>query len=332
VDERLARQVVELATRAPSVHNTQPWRFVAGDAALDLYADRSRQLTALDPTGRQLTISCGAALRFAELAVRGLGYSRSTELLPGGDDDHLARLTIGPPAPVDANELALVREVGRRRTVRDRFDGVPLTMSDKDMLDDDARASGAWLQWLESEPERVALAVFTNRADRVEQADRALRAELVHWSRHDDTAEDGIGPSVLPGLPSGLRSSDVPVRDFAAPVADASIADSQHLPLPAERPDLAVLCTGYDWPISWLQAGRALATVWLRATQLQLAASPVGQALDLPWTRRQLQAELDLPGSPQLIVRFGRALLSAPTSPRRPVSDVLEVRPCPRPT
>jgi nitroreductase len=52
VDERLARQVVELAARAPSVHNTQPWRFVAGRAELNLYADRARQLTVLDPTGR----------------------------------------------------------------------------------------------------------------------------------------------------------------------------------------------------------------------------------------------------------------------------------------
>jgi hypothetical protein len=58
-----------------------------------------------------------------------------------------------------------------------------------------------------------------------------------------------------------------------------------------------------------------------------LATSPVGQALDLPWTRRRLQAELGMTGSPQLILRFGRALLSGPASPRRPVSDVLDVRP-----
>ena len=155
----------------------------------------------------------------------------------------------------------------------------------------------------------------------------AMRAELARWSRGDDTADDGIGPSVLSDLPYGLRSSDVPLRDFSVPVADTGIADPQQFPLPAERPDLAVLCTRYDGPISWLHAGRALATVWLRATQLQLATSPVGQALDLPWTRRRLQAELGMTGSPQLVLRFGRALLSGPASPRRPVSEVLDVRP-----
>ena len=327
MDERLARQVVELATRAPSVHNTQPWRFVAGTAELDLYADRTRQLAMLDPTGRQLTISCGAALGFAELAVCALGYSHSTELVPDGGDDHLARLRIGPPAPAGADELALVREIGRRRTVRDRFDGVPLTMAEKATLDRDVRADGVWLRWLVSEPEHVAVAVLTDRADRIEHADSAVRAELARWSRGDDTADDGIGPGVLPGLPAGLRSSDVPLRDFSVPVADTGIADPQQFPLPAEKPDLAVLCTRDDGPISWLHAGRALATVWLRATQLQLAASPVGQALDLPWTRHRLQAELGVAGSPQLVLRFGHALLSGSASPRRPVSDVLEVRP-----
>jgi hypothetical protein len=327
VDERLARQVVELATRAPSVHNTQPWRFVAGQAELDLYADRRRQLMVLDPTGRQLTISCGAALGLAEIAVSALGYSHSTELLPDEDGEHLARLRIGPPAPVGAEELALVREIGRRRTVRDRFDGVPLTMAEKVTLDRDAGAYGVWLQWLASEPERVAVAVLTDRSDRIEHADPAVRAELARWSRGDDTADDGIGPNVLPGLPSGLRSSDVRLRDFSVPIADAGVADPQQFPLPAERPDLAVLCTRYDGPTNWLHAGRALATVWLRATQLQLAASPVGQALDLPWTRHRLQTELGLAGTPQLVLRFGHALLSGSVSPRRPVSDVLDVRP-----
>jgi hypothetical protein len=326
MDEQLARQVVELATRAPSVHNTQPWRFVAGRAGLDLYADRTRQLTMLDPTGRQLTVSCGAALGFAELAVRALGHSSTTELLPDGGGDHLAHVAIGPPTSVGADELALAREIGRRRTVRDRFDGVLLTTAEKATLDRDARTAGAWLQWVASESDRVALAVLTDRADRIQQADPALRAELVDWFRDDDAAPDGIAPGVLPDVPFGLRSSDVPLRDFPAAATDAGITHPQRLPLPAERADLAVLCTRDDGPISWLRTGRALALVWLRATQMQLAASPVGQALDLPWTRRRLQIELGMPGFPQLVLRLGRAQRSGPASPRRPVDDVLDLR------
>ena len=83
--EEIAR-AVELATRAPSVHNTQPWRFRADGDVLDLYADRSRQLAHLDPLGRQLTLSCGAALLFARVALGTTGLAHRVEIMPDPDD------------------------------------------------------------------------------------------------------------------------------------------------------------------------------------------------------------------------------------------------------
>ncbi|MDX6584329.1 MAG: hypothetical protein QOI10_3513, partial [Solirubrobacterales bacterium] len=53
---------LELAVRAPSLHNTQPWRWRVGDESVQLYLDQARQLPATDPEGRELIISCGAAL------------------------------------------------------------------------------------------------------------------------------------------------------------------------------------------------------------------------------------------------------------------------------
>ncbi len=40
---------VERAVRAPSVHNTQPWRWRVGDDAVQLHADWTRHLVATDP-------------------------------------------------------------------------------------------------------------------------------------------------------------------------------------------------------------------------------------------------------------------------------------------
>ena len=54
------RLTVQTATRAPSVHNSQPWRFTHDPDGLDLYADDPRRLAVLDPTGRQVHLSCGA--------------------------------------------------------------------------------------------------------------------------------------------------------------------------------------------------------------------------------------------------------------------------------
>jgi hypothetical protein len=43
-------------------HNTQPWRFAVGSSWIDIHADDSRRLAVADQDGREMIISCGAAL------------------------------------------------------------------------------------------------------------------------------------------------------------------------------------------------------------------------------------------------------------------------------
>ena len=76
--------LIATAARAPSVHNTQPWRFRAGQYVIELYADQRRKLR-VDPAGREMLISCGAALFGLRLAVRSLGYLPVVKLLPDPD-------------------------------------------------------------------------------------------------------------------------------------------------------------------------------------------------------------------------------------------------------
>jgi nitroreductase len=92
------RLITEFASLAPSVHNTQPWRFVASEHALEVRADPSRRLEYLDGDTRQLHISCGAAVEFARLAIRALGYACVVRLAPAADDPTLlATITLKQP-------------------------------------------------------------------------------------------------------------------------------------------------------------------------------------------------------------------------------------------
>ncbi|MET0840461.1 MAG: hypothetical protein ABWY19_16895, partial [Marmoricola sp.] len=89
------RQVVVLACRAPSVHNTQPWQWRIAGQTIELYADRTRQLPVADPEGRNLVISCGAALHHAGESARALGLDAAVEPLPDpADPDLLATIRL----------------------------------------------------------------------------------------------------------------------------------------------------------------------------------------------------------------------------------------------
>ena len=69
VDRRTVRAAIELASRAPSVHNSQPWRWMVGPHSVHLYADLRRWLPATDADGRDLVVSCGAALHHLRVAL-----------------------------------------------------------------------------------------------------------------------------------------------------------------------------------------------------------------------------------------------------------------------
>src|SRR4030095_2675860 len=91
---------VAVATRAPSVHNTQPWLFRLIDGGVELYADRRRQLGVSDPTGTALRVSCGAAIFNLRLAFAQLGLAPEVRLLPEPSrPDLLARVVGGSPRP-----------------------------------------------------------------------------------------------------------------------------------------------------------------------------------------------------------------------------------------
>ena len=81
-DHETVYTALSLATRAPSVHNTQPWRWRVGSASLHLYAEPELHLPSTDPDGRDLILSCG--IRFAPLRGRvgGLGMASKGTPLP----------------------------------------------------------------------------------------------------------------------------------------------------------------------------------------------------------------------------------------------------------
>jgi nitroreductase len=301
------------AVLAPSMHNTQPWRFRFGAGTVEVYRDRERELPAEDPARRMLFVSLGAAifnLRVAA-AARGMG-SAVRHLMDQRRPDLVAVVELGKTP--SESLAALEPYLTERRTNREPFTGDRLPAQLRVELDLCARVEGAVLQWIDDPDRRWWLRAATNEATIADDESRARTTERRRWVGGERTT-DGVPSSAL-----GSRvASGAPVaRDLAATAADALRPAAGF----EREPQLAVLATRYDGPIEWLRAGQALEHVLLEATARGVSYSLLNQAIEHEELRGQVNDPLGPWQRPQSVIRFGYGTPVPPT-PRRPAEDVL---------
>src|SRR5215467_11038619 len=293
------------AARAPSVHNTQPWRFAVGPHAIDLYADPARKLR-YDRAGREMLISCGAALFGLRLAVRELGYLPAVSLFPEPSRvGLLARVTLGPQAPLTALERRMLAALPHRHTHRGAFDPGEVPASLLAGLQHDALAEGATLALIDSPGKYSKLAALAAEATRMQALNPAAREDILRWSRAAGSpARDGVPAAAFAPAGSAVTGR-LAQRDFDL---------GRHLGLlPGPGPDgpppaaTAVLVTLGDSRADWLRAGQALHRVLAHAATAWVSASLHTQPLEVPAIRDLIRVRLALPGVAQMLLQFGPA-------------------------
>lgn len=308
-DRSTVRGALELANRAPSVHNTQPWHWLVSDHSVELMADRSRQVPATDPDGRDLLLSCGAALHHFRVALAAAGWRAEVRLLPGADPDHLASIEMAPSEPAE-EELALARAIPRRRTDRREFTSWPVPSGHlRLMARYAAEAGGLLVPVTEPGPRHVVVAAITAAAW-WQETDPAYRQELTDWSGRGQTDDDGV---LAASTPSASRvRGDTPLRTFPGGALDEPDTGPG-----GDDGELLVLATTEDDVPSRLRAGAAASAALLAATSLDLATCPLSQPLEVRNTRVRIRDEV-LRGAahPQLILRVGWVPTSAEPLPR----------------
>ena len=309
-----AEYLIATAARAPSVQNTQPWRFKVTESAVELYRDSRRQLQA-DPDGREMLISCGAALYGLRLAVRSLGYLPEVDVLPRpGSPRLLARVALGAATPMTAAEEEMLEALPHRHTHRAAFAPDSLPAGLLPGLRHDAMAEQARLDIVGQGRAYQQLADIVSAAARRLDLDPWARAETRYWSGNP-AGPDGIPPQAFPAAttrqPGRLRQRDFDLgRGLGLLTADG--------PGPAAT---AVLLTTGDGPREWLCAGQALHRLLLHAATRSVFASLYTQPLEHPIIRALIQDRLALPGPPQMLLQLGVGHTTQAT-PRRPPQDV----------
>ena len=320
--EEIARYVVATAVWAPSVHNTQPWRFTVGGQQISLHADADRRLVVADPNGREMLISCGAALFNVRLALRSLGYIPETCVLPDpGQPSLVAQVSWRPGVAGDEFERSLFGHMLTRRTHRGAFDPEPLPPGLLTALRTGAVQEGAALRIVADDGRRAALAAAVETAERHQRLVGERARELARWAPPPGSARsDGVPATSYPAR-AEYTEPYFPGRDFAhghgwglPPLSTARWARAAGV--------VGLLTTAADRPVDWVNTGQALQRILLTASTSGAAVALHSQPLELPWLREFIRTQLSDSAYPHLVLRIG-LVTQAAVSVRRDPDEVL---------
>lgn len=320
-DIAVLQQAVLLACRAPSVHNSQPWRWVAEDGVLRLYVDHHRALPATDYSGREVILSCGAVLDHLCVAMAAAGWDPMVHRFPDPQDpDLLAALEFSPADDVTESQHRRAEAILQRRTDRlplgrptywDMFEPVLRDVLDGNLVSLD----------VVPDDERPRLVEATELTEALRRRDSYYRAELEWWTSSFVLTE-GMPPSALASDKEGWRvdvARSFPVRSHADRRGEVG----------ADWAKILVLSTPTDTRADVLRCGEVLSTVLLECTAAGMATCPLTHLIELEASRDIVRELIGRRGEPQVLVRAGiaPALEQLPAAtPRRPLRDVLQIR------
>jgi nitroreductase len=304
---------------APSIHDSQPWRWRLADTTLDLYLEPRQVLHATDPAARLATLSCGAALHHARLSLAAQGWHATVARLPKSTElHHLAHLRIGSRAPVDPSAARHLRTIPLRHTDRRPVTGAPVAPEHLAAVAAAVRGEDTWLHVLRRH-QILALGVAGDRTQRSEAAESGRQAELGYRTRATRPGGTGISDAVNP---ERATLTTVPGRTFGHP---------GHLPVSADHEASAAFVMLYgrnDDPLDWLRAGEALSAAWLTATELGLSVLPHSAPIEVTRTRQVMRAMIASVGHPHLVLRLGTVDPADPGLPhaRLPIGQIVDKR------
>ncbi len=309
--------VLTLATRAPSIYNTQPWRWRVDGTSLHLYSDPRVALPNTDPDGRDLMLSCGATLNHCVVALAAMGWRAEVHRLPDPDDpSHLAAIEVRPHTPHPA-DISLAAAISGRRTDRRIYSVLPVPAGDIAAMTELATRMAVILRRVDAMDN---LNKLVKQAARDHATNHDYLVELTKWSgRYGSRA--GVPSRNTPVHDCGAR---MPVRIFAGP----ALAQPPGVSQAADNAVVLALGTAFDDRLAQLRAGEAASAILLTATTMGLATCAITEPLEIPRTRDAVRSNVfGGDGYPQMLLRVGWAPMNVdplPATPRRRLSHVVE--------
>jgi hypothetical protein len=331
--DKIGRRLLEYAVLAPSIYNSQPWKFALGvsDGAIEIYPDeeRARPLE-LDPGQRELYLALGACLENIVLAGPALGYEVHETLFPQGSSDKklvpAARLELKPvsevmPEPLFSTLLIRHSHAGAYKpgSVADihleRLRVLP-AFSDQEKI-----------YFMTEESKRKELSLFLHDLSHEGSQKIAMVQEGARWITPKLDGEEGL-PMAHIGLPISVKVRFAFLRYLAfgkeiKEVARQALLRQGH---GIEAPGFLLMTTRNPGPLGYLNAGRWAQRILLTLNEMELGFQILHLPISLAFCHGDLRQRFGASDGeePVLLIRFGQPENKKwPPTHRRPVEQTL---------
>jgi len=279
--------MIARALRTPSVDNTQPWRLAVDGATIHIDVDTARARHGVIG-GFAGLIALGAFAESLRLEASGHGFP-SILVVDETRDVPSVRVMLGQGACADTE---LASELEGRHTNRGPYGAAPLFAEETARLAaEGTRSAPLHVKRARREIEEVASASALAEQVRFDETDPSDLFRWLRWKARDATAtRDGLDTRLL-GL---ARHERWALRMTGSPSATWCLRRLGGGRLAGRRLHHEVLASGAVGaisiadlrPESFIDCGRAMLRVWLRASKLGLAFAPVTVGAMLPLSRR----------------------------------------------
>ena len=310
--------LVAQAVKAPSGHNTQPWRFRQNESAVEVYPDFDRRLPVVDPDDRELFVSLGCATENLCLAAQNIGYESSVAV---GDTGVIAvALTEG----ADVKSNPLFEQIDLRQTNRSIYTGEEIALDALRKLQSVCSEKGISIHYYARQTKQFNdIEQYVLQGNTRQMQNESFKAELKSWMRfnkkHQDQTLDGLSYAVF-GAPNVPRWMAEPIMSMAINTKTQNRADREKIDSASH---LVLFTTRENSRREWVDLGRTLQRFLLTATELGISHAYLNQPNEEAEIVAEMAKTLDLDGEyPTVLLRVGYGEQQA-YSKRRPIGDII---------
>ncbi len=317
-----AEELIYYATKAPSGHNSQPWKFSVQGKSITIHPDFSCALPVVDPDYRELFISLGCAAQNICVAAAHLGYQCHREIRKNSQGNDSIVIIFNEDQSIAKEKLFAFIE--KRQTNRSVYTGESVDSGVVANLQELTREDNIGIYAFQNGEfhfQTIKAAILEGNA--IQMSDAEFKKELLAWIRFNQSEvnrlQNGLTYKVMGAPPMPRFFGKAIVKSFLTPKKQNK-SDTEKIDSSSH---FVLLTTKNNTVREWITLGMTLQKILLRLTELGVACAYLNPPCELKALAEQLQEQLPINHEyPSILLRVGYAE-NIPFSPRKTIDKVI---------